>query len=83
SGTVSYALRGAGVLRAARASSGLMTFGAAGAGAWITVYANPGHTYAVIAGLRLDTSGSGGKGPRWRPQVRPSSGYVERHPAGL
>jgi len=83
SGTVSYALHGAGLLGAPRASSGLTTFGAAGAGQWITVYANSGHTYVVIAGLRLDTSGSGGEGPRWRPEPRSGSGYVVRHPAGL
>jgi peptidoglycan hydrolase-like protein with peptidoglycan-binding domain len=83
SGTVSYALHGAGLLGTPRDSSGLTTFGAKGAGRWITVYANAGHAYAVIAGLRLDTSGSGGEGPRWRPEPRSSSGYVVRHPAGL
>ena len=83
SGTVSYALRGAGLLDAPRASSGLTAFGADGAGRWITVYANAGHAYVVIAGLRLDTSGSGGAGPRWHPEPRSSSGYVARHPAGL
>ena len=83
SGTVSYALHGAGLLGAPRDSSGLTTFGRPGAGDWITVYANAGHTYVVIAGLRLDTSGGGGEGPRWRPERRSSSGYVVRHPAGL
>ncbi len=83
SGTVSYALHGAGLLDAPLASPGLTTYGAAGAGRWITVYANSGHTYVIIAGLRLDTSGSGGKGPRWRPEPRSSGGYVVRHPAGL
>jgi len=83
SGTVSYALHGAGLLDAPLASPGLATYGAEGAGRWITVYANSGHTYVVIAGLRLDTSGSGGAGPRWRPEPRSSSGYVVRHPAGL
>jgi peptidoglycan hydrolase-like protein with peptidoglycan-binding domain len=83
SGTVSYALHGAGLLGAPRASSGLTTFGRAGAGRWISVYANAGHAYIVIAGLRLDTSGSGGEGPRWHPAPRDASGYVVRHPAGL
>jgi peptidoglycan hydrolase-like protein with peptidoglycan-binding domain len=83
SGTVSYALHGAGLLGAARASSGLTAFGRTGAGRWITVYANSGHAYIVIAGLRLDTSGSGGTGPRWHPGQRSASGYVVRHPAGL
>lgn len=83
SGAVSYALNGAGLLRVPRDSSGLMSFGAKGAGAWISIYANSGHTYAVIAGLRLDTSGTGGEGPRWHASPRSSSGYVVRHPAGL
>ena len=83
SGTVSYALHGAGLLGAPRDSSGLTSFGRAGAGEWISVYANAGHTYVVIAGLRLDTSGTGGAGPRWHGEQRSSSGYVVRHPAGL
>lgn len=83
SGTVSYALHGAGLLNAPLASSGLTAFGAKGAGQWITVYANSGHTYVVIAGLRLDTSGTGGEGPRWHAESRSSSGYVVRHPQGL
>ncbi|MBW3608738.1 MAG: C40 family peptidase, partial [Actinobacteria bacterium] len=83
SGTVSYALIGAGLLPAPVDSSGLKSFGAAGAGSWITVYANAGHTYAVIAGLRLDTSGTGGAGPRWQTSTRSTNGYVARHPKGL
>ncbi|MFP5363933.1 MAG: peptidoglycan-binding protein [Thermoleophilia bacterium] len=83
SGTVSYALHGAGLLDAPRDSSGLTTFGRSGAGRWITIYANSGHTYVVIAGLRLDTSGRGEEGPRWRTAPRAGRGYVVRHPAGL
>ena len=83
SGTVSYALMGAGLLRAPLDSSGLESFGKKGAGSWITIYANAGHTYAVIAGLRLDTSGTGGKGPRWHASSRSSKGFVVRHPQGL
>ncbi|MDP1850664.1 MAG: peptidoglycan-binding protein [Solirubrobacteraceae bacterium] len=83
SGTVSYALMGAGLLRGPMDSTGLESFGASGKGSWITVYANAGHTYAVIAGLRLDTSGTGGKGPRWHTSGRSGKGFVVRHPAGL
>jgi peptidoglycan hydrolase-like protein with peptidoglycan-binding domain len=83
SGTVSFALHGAGLLDAPLDSSGLTAFGTRGPGRWITTYANAGHAYAVIAGLRLDTSGSGEEGPRWRPQSRPSGGYTVRHPPGL
>jgi len=87
SGTVSVALHGAALLDSPLDSSSFMRWGAAGAGAWITVYTNPGHAYAVIAGLRLDTSAasdpSGLKGPRWRPNLRSSRGFKARHPVGL
>jgi cell wall-associated NlpC family hydrolase len=83
SGAVSYALHGAGLLGTPRDSSGLMSFGAAGEGRWITVYAHGGHAYVVIAGLRFDTSGEGEEGPRWRPESRSPGGYTVRHPAGL
>jgi cell wall-associated NlpC family hydrolase len=83
SGTVSYVLHAAGYLRRPRASGDLMGFGRRGRGRWITVYANGGHAYMVIAGLRFDTSGPGPSGPRWRAQKRSSRGYVARHPADL
>ena len=56
-------------------------WGLAGEGAWITVYANAGHAYAVVAGLRWDTSG--GKGPRWHEDMRSPDGYKARHWEGL
>ena len=83
SGTVSYVLHAAGLLERARDSTGLMSYGDRGKGAWITVYAHGGHAYMVIAGLRFDTSGRGEEGPRWRPERRSGRGYVKRHPAGL
>lgn len=87
SGTVSYALIGADLLDGPLDSSSFMRWGEAGRGDWITVYTNPGHAYVVIAGLRLDTSAAGdrrgGKGPRWRPALRSSSGFRARHPEGL
>jgi cell wall-associated NlpC family hydrolase len=87
SGTVSFAMHGAGLLARPRDSSSFLRFGAAGPGQWITVYTNPGHAFAVIAGLRLDTSAAGdpagGSGPRWRPNLRSTSGYRARHPVGL
>ncbi len=83
SGAVSYALHGAGLLDRPLDSSALMSFGAAGRGEWITVYAHGGHAYVVIAGLRFDTSGAGEEGPRWRSQRRSLAGYTVRHPAGL
>ena len=87
SGTVSFAMHGAGLLAAPRDSSSFMRYGVAGKGQWITVYTNPGHAFAVIAGLRLDTSAAGDrsglKGPRWRPNLRSTRGYRARHPLGL
>jgi hypothetical protein len=87
SGTVSFALHGAGLLAAPRDSSSFLRFGARGKGLWITVYTNSGHAFAVIAGLRLDTSAAGdpagGSGPRWRPNLRSTRGYRARHPVGL
>jgi hypothetical protein len=87
SGTVSFAMHGAGLLARPRDSSSFLRFGARGPGQWITVYTNPGHAFAVIAGLRLDTSAAGdpagGSGPRWRPNLRSTRGYRARHPLGL
>jgi hypothetical protein len=83
SGAVSFALHGGGLLKAPLNSTGFTTWGVAGKGGWITVYGNAGHAYMVIAGLRLDTSGTGGRGPRWQTIQRDSAGFVARHPAGL
>lgn len=84
SGAVSYALGGAGLLGAPVDSTGLMNWGEPGPGKWITVYANPSHTYAVIAGLRWDTSGEQlGTGPKWYAESSYPKGYVVRHPPGL
>jgi hypothetical protein len=83
SGAVSYALHGGGFLSSPLDSTGLATWGAPGAGSWITVYANSGHVFAVIAGLRWDTSGSAsGTGPRWYADTGSPGGYVARHPTG-
>lgn len=79
SGAVSYALHGARMLSAPLASGGLMSWGRRGKGKWITVFANSGHTYAMIAGLRWDTSGTGGKGPRWHKDKRSAAGFKKRH----
>ena len=77
---MSYALHGGGLLKTPMASGGLMSYGKRGKGRWITVFANSGHAYMVVAGLRLDTSGAGEEGPRWRPEWRSPRGYVKRHP---
>ncbi|MEP6809517.1 MAG: hypothetical protein ABI992_04685 [Chthoniobacterales bacterium] len=86
SGTVSFALHGAGALAAPIPSQDLMRYGERGRGRWITIYARPGHTFAVIAGLRLDTTdfrNGGNSGPRWHIDQRDTRGYVARHPIGM
>jgi peptidoglycan hydrolase CwlO-like protein len=81
SGAVSYALHGGGFLESPLDSTGLETWGEAGPGQWITVYANAGHAWMVVAGIAFDTVG--GPGPRWHdPWVDSPEGFVARHPAG-
>jgi cell wall-associated NlpC family hydrolase len=83
SGSVSYALHGAGLLSSALTSGGFMTWGEPGKGRWVTIYANPGHVYMVINGRRFDTSGRDESGSRWQSRSRSSAGYTVRHPPGL
>jgi peptidoglycan hydrolase-like protein with peptidoglycan-binding domain len=83
SGSVSYALHGAGLLDTALDSSGFMSWGERGPGVWVSIYGNPGHAYMVVAGLRFDTSARRITGTRWTDQMRSSSGYTVRHPTGL
>ena len=89
SGSVSYALHGAGLLSSPEDSSELMHWGRGGTGKWITVYANSGHAFMVVAGLRFDTGyrdswgekhgAKSGSGPRWG-KPRPTDGFAARHP---
>jgi len=90
SGAVSYVLHAAGLLKKRPLASGGLAsmWGTDGIGQWITVYANKGHAYAVIAGLRWDTSAVGeplnnGSGPRWRSTARSSTGYRAKYRPGL
>lgn len=85
SGAVSFALKGGNFLTSPTPSGPLARWGERGKGRWITVYANAGHTYAVIAGYRWDTSGNkGGRtGPSWHADVRDGRGFTARHPAGF
>jgi hypothetical protein len=91
SGSVSFALGGAGLITAPLDSSSFMSWGLPGKGRWITVYSNPGHAFAMIAGLRFDTGyrdrrvakgTAPGSGPRWG-HYRPTDGFTPRHPNGL
>jgi hypothetical protein len=84
SGSVSYALHGGKLLESPLVSGSFMTWGEAGPGKWITIYANKAHVYMVVAGLRFDTGGdlSGETGPRWHAEPPYPSGFVVRHPVG-
>lgn len=84
SGTVSYLLHSAGCIDTPTTSDALRKFGERGEGKWITVYAKNGHTFIVVAGLRMDTGYNGSReGPKWTMKSRPVKGYVARHPEGL
>jgi cell wall-associated NlpC family hydrolase len=84
SGSVSFALFGGGLIPRPLTSGELEGWGAPGPGKWITVYANAGHTFAEIAGLRWDTVGDEqGTGPRWHLASTATGGFVVRHPPGL
>jgi hypothetical protein len=85
SGAVSYVLHAAGLLDQTMVSGQLASFGEAGLGRWITVYANADHVYMTIAGLRFDTRSDppGVNGPRWHRSEVDGAGFAARHPAGL
>jgi peptidoglycan hydrolase-like protein with peptidoglycan-binding domain len=83
SGSVSWALHGAGLVRAPAPSSGFYRWGLAGAGEWVTIYTKASHMYMVVAGLRFDTSGRSRAGTRWQTDLRSPAGFVARHPEGL
>lgn len=87
SGTVSFALHGASLLSTPMDSTEFESWGSSGPGMWVTIFANAGHAYMAVAGLRLDTSSaddpSNQQGPRWRPLRPANEGFVVRHPNGL
>jgi cell wall-associated NlpC family hydrolase len=87
SGTVSYALHGADLLESPMDSTEFESWGESGIGTWVTIFANGGHAYMTVAGVRLDTSAaedpSGLQGPRWRPLRQTNEGFVVRHPRDL
>lgn len=93
SGSASFALHGGGLLSSPEDSTQLESFGQAGPGKWITVYADSGHAFLVVAGRAFDTADYGGPntpsgtGPRWRSNptanLQDGGDYVVRHPAGL
>jgi len=83
SGSVSFALAGAGLLKSPLASGAFVNWGDPGPGKWITIYANGGHMFMTVAGLRFDTSGAGRAGTRWQTGTRSASGLSVRHAPGL
>jgi hypothetical protein len=85
SGSESYALHGADLIDRPMDSTEFMSFGEPGEGTWITSYANSGHSFLVVAGLRFDTgyNDSSSSGPKWSDKMRPTDGYTARHPDGL
>lgn len=87
SGTVSFALHGASLLSTPMDSTEFETWQSHGVGTWVTVFANGGHAYMTVAGVRLDTSSANDpsnlQGPRWRPLRPENVGFVVRHPQGL
>ena len=84
SGSLSYALAAGGLLDAPKTSGDLARTGEKGRGKWITIYANAGHTFMYVDGLRFDTSGRGGPlGTRWNANPRSTKGFRVTHPPGL
>jgi cell wall-associated NlpC family hydrolase len=86
SGAVSHVLHAAGLLDWPLDSTGFMRWGRGGAGSWVRIYANREHVFAVIAGLRWDTSyitDGDRSGPGWSEEMRPTNGFKVRHPVGI
>jgi hypothetical protein len=83
SGSVSFALASAGLLSSSLTSGQLMSWGEPGKGKWVTIYANAGHVFLEVAGIRFDTGAQRVTGSRWANDGRSTAGFVARHPAGL
>ena len=90
SGSTSFVLHGAGVFGDyAEDSTELESYGQAGPGQWITVYANSAHAFIDVAGIVLDTAWyapvqptSPGSGPRWQPASIIPAQYAGDQAAG-
>jgi cell wall-associated NlpC family hydrolase len=83
SASISFAFAAAGMISAPMVSGELAQWGEAGPGRWITIYANGGHAFMEVAGLRFDTSGLRQTGSRWQTASRGTGGFTVRHPPGL
>jgi hypothetical protein len=88
SGTVSGALHAGGLLNTPLVSGDLMRWGVAGPGKYLTVYANPDHTFMYVGekghGEWFGTGslGKGGGGPEWGNHDQ-TVAYAARHWPGL
>jgi cell wall-associated NlpC family hydrolase len=80
SGSVSYVLHAAGLLKAPMDSTELESYGRGGPGRYVSIYANSGHAWMTIQGRRFDTVAQGETGSRWSSKMASTSGYVVRHP---
>jgi cell wall-associated NlpC family hydrolase len=83
SGSVSFALAAAGLIDSPMDSTALARYGRPGRGRWVTIYANAGHAWMTVAGLRFDTSGRSADGSRWQAATRTVAGFTVRHPPGM
>ncbi len=83
SGSVSYALAAAGLVSSPMVSGDFESWGDAGPGRWITIYANAGHVWMEVAGWRFDTVALAESGTRWARGGGEFSDMVVRHPAAL
>ena len=83
SASISFAFAAAGLISAPMVSGQLASWGQPGPGRWITIYANGGHTFMTVAGMRFDTSGLRETGSRWQSAARSTAGFAVRHPPGL
>jgi cell wall-associated NlpC family hydrolase len=86
SGSISYVFAAAHLLDHTVVSGDLENWGRAGPGRWITVFANGGHVFMYVAGLRFDTVALAETGSRWSDRTADEpdiSTFSVRHPAGL
>jgi peptidoglycan hydrolase CwlO-like protein len=83
SGSVSFVLNAAGLLSSPEVSGAFESYGDAGPGKWVTIYATSGHVWMDIDGERFDTVALAEDGTRWSSGGGEFDGFVERHPVGL
>jgi cell wall-associated NlpC family hydrolase len=86
SGSISYVFAAAHLLDQTVVSGQLENWGDPGPGKWITVFANAGHTFMYVAGLRFDTVALAETGSRWSDHTADEpdlSTFSVRHPPGL